>query len=183
MQSFLPQPTFLLQGLDRFGPRTPLQRSWRGPVQTLARRVVASRASSSPPMRVSAVRKPLVCSTEAVRSPNAPELAHRAEQRPERLILAPQSHGLAARQSGALLTYAALTLGVTGTVPVRPELPSRLDAQRQDHAGDARLWAAAHDLFGDDQFLACARSAKLPGMPMRRAFALFRRHQPTDETR
>ena len=115
------------------------------------------------------------------RSPDAAELAGWAARRLDRLMLTPSLIGPDACISDPLLTYVALSLGKTGTVAVRADLPARLEALSEMHAGDVWLWALAHDIFGDDRFKALALASRLPSKPLRRGFALLRLHQLTGD--
>ena len=115
------------------------------------------------------------------RSPDAATLADWAARRLDRLMPAASSTAPDACIADPLLTYVALSLGRTGAVAVRAELPARLEALIEKHAGDVWLWALAHDLFADDRFKALALSASLPSRPLTRGFALLRLHQLTGD--
>jgi predicted Ser/Thr protein kinase len=118
---------------------------------------------------------------EGARSPDAAALADWAARRLDRLMPAASSIAPDARMAEPLLTYVALSLGRTGAVAVRADLPARLEALIEKHAGDVWLWALAHDLFGDDRFKALALAASLPSRPLTRGFALLRLHQLTGD--
>ena len=115
------------------------------------------------------------------RSPDAAALADWAARRLDRLMPAASSTAPDACIADPLLTYVALSLGRTGAVAVRADLPARLEALIEKHAGDVWLWALAHDLFADDRFKALALAASLPSRPLTRGFALLRLHQLTGD--
>jgi predicted Ser/Thr protein kinase len=115
------------------------------------------------------------------RSPNAAVLADWAARRLDRLMLAPSSTEPDAYIADPLLTYVALSLGKTGAVAVRADLPARLEALSETDAGNVWLWALAHDIFADDRFKALALAAMLPSNSLRRGFALLRLHQLTGD--
>jgi len=115
------------------------------------------------------------------RSPDAAVLADWAARRLDRLMLAPSSTEPDAYIADPLLTYVALSLGKTGAVAVRADLPARLEALSETDAGNVWLWALAHDIFADDRFKALALAAMLPSNSLRRGFALLRLHQLTGD--
>jgi hypothetical protein len=88
-----------------------------------------------------------------------------------------------ARMADPLLTYVALSLGRTGAVAVRADLPARLETLHERHGGDVWLWALAHDVFADQRFKARALAARLPSKPLLRGLARLRLHQLTGDMR
>jgi Protein kinase domain len=115
------------------------------------------------------------------RSPDAAGLAGWAARRLDRLMRAPPATDSAAGIADPQLTYVALSLGKTGAVALRADLPAHLDALSETHASDVWLWALAHDVFADDRFRARALAARLPSRPLGRGFALLRLHQLTGD--
>ena len=81
-----------------------------------------------------------------------------------------------------LLAYVELSLAKTGAVPVRADLPARLEALSETQTSDVWLWSLAYDVFADNRFQLLALAARLPNRPLRRAFALLRLHQLTGDT-
>jgi len=115
------------------------------------------------------------------RTADSAALAGWAAERLDRLVHATspsESHPFAAER---LLVYLELSLGKTGAVSMRADLPARLQAMRETHASDVWLWSLAYDVFADDQFRALALAAKLPNRPLWRGFSLLRRHQLTGD--
>ncbi len=82
-----------------------------------------------------------------------------------------------------LLVYLELSLGKTGTISMRADLPARLHAMRKVPVSDVWLWSLAYDIFGNDQFRELALAARLPSRPLWRGFSLLRRHQLTGDAR
>jgi predicted Ser/Thr protein kinase len=119
----------------------------------------------------------------AFRTADASALARWAEQRLNRLMLAPLSVGSDADVTEPFLIYVALSLGKTGAVGMPSAVPPRLEALSETQTGDVWLWALAHDVFADDRFKALALAATLPSSPLRRGFALLRLHQLTGDMR
>ena len=117
------------------------------------------------------------------RTADSAALAGWAAQRLDRLMLAASSTEPDPCVAEPLLAYVELSLGKTGAVPVRADLPARLEALRETQASDVWLWSLAHDVFADDRFKALALAARLPSRPLRRGFALLRLHQLTGDTR
>ena len=115
------------------------------------------------------------------RSPDSAKLADWASRRLERLVLAASKTEPDAGIADSLLAYVALSLGKTGAVAVRADLPERLGALSETDAGNVWLWALADDIFADDRFKALALAARLPSNPLRRGFALLRLHQLTGD--
>lgn len=115
------------------------------------------------------------------RSPDVANLAGWAARRLDRLMSASSATEPDACISDPLLTYIAMSLAKTGAIAVRADLPARLEALSETHAGDVWLWALAHDIFGDDRFKALALAARLPSRPLRRGFALLRLLQLTGD--
>jgi hypothetical protein len=116
------------------------------------------------------------------RTADTTALAGWAAQRLDRLRQAVSSSEPDRRVTEPLLTYVELSLGTTGAVPLRADLPARLDAMRETQASDVWLWSLAHDVFADDRFKALALAARLPSRPLWRGFALLRLHQLTGDT-
>ncbi len=120
---------------------------------------------------------------DASRASNILELASWAEQRLDHLLHASAARYDAVRSTEATLVRVALTLAVSGTVAVRDDLVARIEALRENRAGDVWLWATAYDMYGDEQFRRSALAARLPRNPLPRVFALLRRHQLTGDLR
>lgn len=117
------------------------------------------------------------------RTADAAALAGWAAQRLDRLMRAASSTEPGPCVAEPLLAYVELSLGKAGVIPVRSDLPARLEALREAQASDVWLWSLAHDVFADDRFRALALAARLPSRPLKRAFALLRLHQLTGDTR
>jgi hypothetical protein len=117
------------------------------------------------------------------RTADAAALAGWATQRLDRLVLAASATENDPCVAGPLLAYVELSLGKTGAVPVRADLPARLEALRGTQASDVWLWSLAYDVFADDRFKALALAARLPSRPLMRGFAMLRLHQLTGDTR
>jgi len=115
------------------------------------------------------------------RSPDAPALVEWAVRRLDRLMPAASSTERDGCRADPLLTYVALALGKTGAVAVRADLPARLEALSETHAGTVWLWALAHDIFAEDRFKSFALAARLPSRPLRRGLALLRLYQLTGD--
>jgi hypothetical protein len=116
----------------------------------------------------------------AFRSADTTALARWAAERLERLIQAAsiEPYSMVAEP---LLLHLELSLGRTGAVVLRPDLPARLDAMAEKRVSNAWLWSLAHDVFAHDRFKDLALAARLPSRPLWRGFALLRLHQLTGD--
>ena len=82
-----------------------------------------------------------------------------------------------------VMTRAALALAKSGAIPLRADLPSRLEVLHETGRGDVWLWGLAHDLFADERYRSRALRVRLPTRPLTRALALLRLHQLTGDMR
>jgi hypothetical protein len=117
------------------------------------------------------------------RTANSAVLAGWAAERLDRLVHATSPSESQPFVPERLLVYLELSLGKTGAVSMRADLPARLQAMRETHASELWLWSLAYDVFADDQFRALALAARLPSRPLWRGFSLLRRHQLTGDAR
>ena len=117
------------------------------------------------------------------RTADSAALAAWAAERLDRLVQATSLRECHPFVAERFLVYLELSLGKTGAVSMRADLPARLQAMTETHASDVWLWSLAYDVFANDQFRALALAARLPSRPLWRGFFLLRRHQLTGDAR
>ena len=143
----------------------------------------AQRIGDGPGAVASLVAAAMILDGWMSRSPEAAALVSWAGQRLDTLIV-PGDVGIGvSRTALPLWTYAALTLGRTRALALRPHVRGALEQLADNHAGDVWLWAAAHDLFAEERFVHLAREAAHHGGALQRAHGLLRLYQLTGDCR